>query len=271
MKTMINLCLCATFLVGIASCTNIEPSVLNFNETLASGLESQGVYTVTISLDKSVSADVDLSYTLSGTAEQYVDYDLPSSIRIPAGSTSTSFDLTLYDNYVYSAEDKTVIIDVNGLTGSDNVNFGSTKFTFTIMENDVEIALGWTVNGGNAADYDLDLYVYRSDDLSSFYKSSSSFTDNPEVIVLGQDEINETYYAVAKFYSGDVTSATVNYTMTIKYPDGTTSSNADVYNANKTSPRSLFEVVKSGDGDFTATADPFGPDGIQIGEPVAAK
>ena len=255
----------------VVSCSKIEPAALNFVLTEDSGLESQGTYPIAISLDRSITSGIELSYTVSGSASDLTDFYLPSSpLTIASGSSSATLNLDIVDDTDYTGEDITVVVNINGIAGEgvDDVSFGNnTTFTYTIKENDLEVELTWTPSSGAAVDFDLDLIILIAGD-QSYYASSASYTDIVETVVLDQNGPAVVYYALASLYSGNITNTSVDYTIKISFPDGSTTSNSDTFNANNTADRTLFSITKNGDGNFSASADPLGSGGIQLREPI---
>lgn len=78
--------------------------------------------TVTFTLSQTLSTDYTVTYNVSGTATNGVDYPtIPTSVTIPAGSLSTSFLIEpVFDGLVEGIE--TVIIDVQtSVCGSDTI------------------------------------------------------------------------------------------------------------------------------------------------------
>lgn len=257
--------LTAISLIWAVSCDIVlDPSTVNFETNAASGLESTQDYFIAISIDKPLVNDLTIDLDASGTADPFLDYSMPSFIDIPAGSTSANIDLFIKENFDYSGEDKTIIVNMSSSEIDLNAMFGdNTTFTYTIMDNELAVELSWEPTSGSPSDYDLDLYLYKSTDLVNVYSSSTSIYDVPEVLTLTQNDSEVTYYAVAHYYSGDLSDVSVDYDITIKFPDGTTSSHNDTFDANTYLDRTLFSIVKNGDGNFSTSKDPLGSSGRQ--------
>jgi len=248
----------------------VIPSVLSFDQSSASGFEGTD-YAIGISFDTPVDNQITINYTVSGTASSGVDYSLPSSLTVPSGSTSATLDLQTFDNSDYSATGKTVTVAITDVNGSANVQFGSnTTFTYTILENDLQIFLSWSPSTGIADDHDLDLFLGLLDQSTNNIGAEGGFSDSltpDEEIIMDQNLSNLEYFAWVKYFSGAIGSSNpnlvVNYTITLNFPDGSTMSNSDIFSLNTTSNRILFSITKNGEGSFSASSNPFGPDGRQ--------
>ncbi len=259
----LKLFLAAIIVFGVSSCEVITPSSISFTTTSDSGLEGTN-YAIGITIDLPLDAETTINYTVSGTAGAS-DFSLPSSVTIPSGSTSGALDLQVFDNTDYDNIGKTVIVTITDVTGSDNITLGTNLiFTYTILENDLEIVLSWQPSSGVAGDHDLDLFL----DDESFFNIDLSICGSScitEEIVMTQDYVDMSYIVHVQYFSGSIGSSqpnlTVNYTVTINFPDGTVASNSDVYSLNNRSSRNLYRITKNGDGNFSATADPFGAGG----------
>lgn len=252
----------ALLLWGFNACTPVEPAGIKFSSISESGFESSGTQTVTINLDKSIASDVTIEFTFSGTATASSDYGyFTTETTIPAGSTSTDISFSIYDNYEYDPNDKTLVITLSGISGSgvDDVEFGeNTTYTYTLKEDDVAIDLTWTSSTGTAGDFDLDLELI--DGFDSFVDGSSSSSDLTETVHLDGSYSDGSYYAIAELFSGPTSTSSATYTMTVKLPDGSTQSHNDVFDINNFTNRTLWGITKSGSS-YTLSQDSFGFNG----------
>lgn len=254
--------LSATLLAwGFNACTPVEPAGVSFSSISDMGYESSGNQTVTITMDKSIGSDVTFEFTFSGTAISSSDYGFSTTeATIPAGSTSTDISFFIYDNYQYDPTDKTIIINLTSISGPgvDDAEFGeNTTYTYTLMEDDMQIDLSWTPNSGSATDHDIDLYL---DQGSADFRASTSGSAIIETVMLYGDDADATYYAISHYYSGYLANSDVNYSITLSFPDGSTQSHSDTFTYDEYSDRTLWGITKSG-ATYSVEQDPFGANG----------
>ena len=102
---------------------------VEFSTATASVDESAGTYDITIELDSARQTDVDLSYTVSGTATSGSDYTAPSgTVTITAGQTSAVISVPITDDTANESAE-TIIVTI---TSSDDYDIGTGTFTLTI-------------------------------------------------------------------------------------------------------------------------------------------
>ncbi|HVU57012.1 MAG TPA: M43 family zinc metalloprotease [Puia sp.] len=146
---------------------NFESSADQAMETTAatSGCRSYKDYTYNMVIGNTPTATATVTLTVSGAAQQGLDYDIttngsftsPSQVlTFPSGSmTSRSFTVRIYDDAsVNGARSFTLGFTVNSGGGNAVAGNGIPSFTFTIKDND-SAPVGGTSNGkitvGNAA------------------------------------------------------------------------------------------------------------------------
>lgn len=110
--------------------------------------ETAGSTTVTSTLSAVSGMATTVELGLSGTANSTADYTMPTSITIPAGSTSASVTLNTVNDAIYEAN-QTVVIDIIAVTnGTEN---GTQQKTVTITDDDppptVSVATSSSGNG----------------------------------------------------------------------------------------------------------------------------
>jgi hypothetical protein len=114
-----------------------QPEV-SFSEAAQSGAEGAGTLTVVAELDTLSGADVEVPFTLGGTAAEGVGQDytiMASPVTIAAGSLSENIEITVNDDSL-DEDDETVVVTmgtpVNATLGTPSVH------TATITDNDPE-------------------------------------------------------------------------------------------------------------------------------------
>jgi len=92
----------------------------------------------TVSISKISAVATIISYSVTGTAIEGLDYEaLSESISIPAGSLSSTIDVNIIDD-ILSEKEETVVITLTGIISSDaNTNLGTPDVaTISIIDND---------------------------------------------------------------------------------------------------------------------------------------
>ena len=141
---------------------NDSPPVVNFSSTQINKLESDGLFSVTVSLDAIATQDINVPLILGGTAANGSDYSISTtSLVIHNGTSSNTFAINITDDTQFES-DETIYIDLgepaNAVLGSN------TRFTVNVEDNELPVcevgthmltintdALGWSVtNEGEA-------------------------------------------------------------------------------------------------------------------------
>src|SRR5262249_5848776 len=116
--------------IDISSVESSSGVTVTATDNTASEGGDTGKFTITRAGD--TSADLLVSYTLTGTATNGVDYDqLPGSVTIPAGSASATVTVTPLDDQI-AEPDENVTLTLQ--TGSGYV--GGSSDVVTIFDND---------------------------------------------------------------------------------------------------------------------------------------
>ncbi len=112
-----------------------ETPTVTFTTASQSGAENAGTMTITAQLSGTSSADVDVPFTLSGTAtDGGTDYSITASpITIPAGATTQAITITVTDDAL-DETDETVIVTMGSPTNATQGVI--TVHTATITDND---------------------------------------------------------------------------------------------------------------------------------------
>ncbi|MDH1988288.1 immunoglobulin-like domain-containing protein, partial [Pseudomonas sp. GD03689] len=111
----------------------------------------------TLTLSNPSKSEVTITLTYSGTATDGQDFTGVVTVKIPAGSTGTNFDIkTIDDKLVEGSENFTV--KISGATGGGfenlQVDSGKSSVTTTIIDNDhAPVSTGGAVTGSEDTDY----------------------------------------------------------------------------------------------------------------------
>ena len=110
------------------------PVMVNFPTLTQSVSEGAGQTTVTLQLSEAAAEDVTVPLTLGGTAISGVDYSsVPTTVVIPAGSTTATFDIALVDDALFEVAE-TLILTMGAPTHA--IAGSASKLTITIADND---------------------------------------------------------------------------------------------------------------------------------------
>lgn len=124
--------------MGIISCDDDDKpgAGVSFALTEQDEPESAGLVEVDINLDRALTEDVVVSYTLSGSADENDDYTIEpagGSITIPAGMTFATFEIDVIDDGVAENEER-VVISLTSVSGPAQIKQGSNVFTLTLED-----------------------------------------------------------------------------------------------------------------------------------------
>lgn len=133
---------------------------------------------ITLNLSKAVSETVVLSYTLSGTADEYKtstdegDFEISPTggyITIGPGATTASIEVTPYEDYDLEIDDEghtydSLIITLTGVVSGPAKLGEQTTFVLYILEDDMLMLLDWNASNGTA---DMDLLLWVEDPAGS--------------------------------------------------------------------------------------------------------
>jgi len=122
---------------NISLIDNDSSPEVDFALTLVDKLESAGQFSVTITMNTPATQDVTVPLILSGSASNGGDYSLSTStLTIPVGAISTSFDISINDDAQFEPEE-TIIVDLGSPT---NAVLGSnTRFTVRIEDDELPL------------------------------------------------------------------------------------------------------------------------------------
>ena len=169
-------------------------------------------FTVSISEAQITNVRVHLSQT-GGTATNGEDFDIPSTVTIPAGSTSVSDVITIHEDDLAEETETAVIQITNGTEANVSPINGATA-EFSILnytEGDLVIDLTWTSptnftdNLGVAIEdeaiADLILYVTDPNIPTSINYTSVDIEAGFETFVFLESFPDGEYYLVSEFFS----------------------------------------------------------------------
>lgn len=112
--------------------------------------ESDGMVTLTATLDAPAASDLQIPFSIGGTATENADYTLAASpLTIAAGQTTGSITVTLIDDTVVEPADETVVVQLQ--SGSEYQLGTSTMSTVTIVDNEITLPVEPTVGVVTAA------------------------------------------------------------------------------------------------------------------------
>jgi hypothetical protein len=123
------------------SCTedegvNFQPDTFYLHTTNTVVNENDGSLDITFNTSKNYSSDLNINFTVTGTAEDTVDYTLSSTnATILAGESETTLTINLIDdNLIEEQED--IIITVTDTSNSELYIDGSDVITITIIDDE---------------------------------------------------------------------------------------------------------------------------------------
>lgn len=206
----------------LPSCKEDEPPVkpkLSVAEKTLTLKESDGEVEIELVLDKAATQDIEIDYSIGGTANEEVkignkgnpDYKITSDYlkcQIKAGETKGVIKLELYSD-IGLEDDETIEIQIEEvdwdgieITREDEVNI-------TLKQEDgLLVVLAWGVGAGeNYVDVDMDLFLWAEDASSTLVNtgigSVQATTSSPEYFFLPTAVANDGDYGLScTYYSG---------------------------------------------------------------------
>ncbi len=214
----------AAMSIWLPSCKEDEPPVppkLSFAEKELTVKESDGEIEIELVLDKPAAQDIEITYSLGGTAVEKVqassnqahDYEITSKyleVEIEAGQTTGIITLRLLSDFGIENDEVIEItieeVDDEGIeiTRDDEINI-------TVQQEDgLIVVLEWGVQSGeNYKDVDMDLFLWAEDETSNLgltnFGSFSPSTQSPEFFFLPTAPLEDGNYGLScTYYSGTV-------------------------------------------------------------------
>ncbi len=210
---------------GLFSCKEDVPPAkpkLSFGEKQLTFKESDGEVEIQVLLDKAADQDIQINYTISGTAGEQVkvgsnvvpDYKINSDyleVLIAKGETAGIIRLEfLSDGYI--EDDETIEIQIDDVTGTDIEITRDDEVNITLQQEDgLVVVLEWGVGTGEKyLDVDMDLFLWAQDNVTSTlgitgFGSLQGSVVSPEWFFLPTALLTDgTYGLSCTYYSGTV-------------------------------------------------------------------
>lgn len=125
----------------ISSCTkdegvNFQPDTFYLHTANTVVNESDGTIDITFNTSKNYSSDLNINFSVTGTAEDTIDYTLSStSVTILAGELEATLTINLIDDSLIE-EQEDIIITVTDTSNSDIYIDGSDVMTITVIDDE---------------------------------------------------------------------------------------------------------------------------------------
>jgi hypothetical protein len=239
------------------------------NEDVASGIK-----TVSVSMDEKYYQNLTINFTIEGTSTATgggVDFTMPGagSVSIPAGSTSTTFDITIINDGIYETAE-TIELSINNPAGDPTANPGT--YTLTILNDEAVPEVSFTNltssvaedGGSQTLSLDINPPYYQDTDVSftvigAGTTASASDYGIPASVTIPAETNGTTFNVTINddtSYESDET-----LTLSINNPTGDPTAHADDHVLtileDETAPvasfTSLSNTVAEGSGVTTAT------------------
>ena len=221
----LSLMLVAGLVVGLPSCKEDEPVIppkLSFGDKTLTFKESDGEVEIELVLDKAAATDIEIDYTISGTALEKVkaganatyDYEITSDYletKILKGETTGIITLEFFSDLDLE-EDESIEIQIEDVIGADIEITRDDEVNIMLKQEDgLLMVLEWGVGVGESyKDVDMDLILWATSTTTSTLVPtqlgafSSSFV-SPEFFFLPTAVLPDgTYGWSCNYYSGTV-------------------------------------------------------------------
>jgi hypothetical protein len=223
-----------SFVFVLSSCKDDEPATppqLSFAAKTLTVKESDANPQIQIVLDKAASEDLEIEYSIKGTAKDDVtagttspaDYEVVSDykkVEIPKGETVGIIELDLYSDSDFE-DDETIELAIEEVS-SDNVEITrDDDMVITVTQEDgLIVLLEWgTGDGEHYTDVDMDLFLWGENNAATLVRSNyvglsgnnytslrGSFT-SPEFFFLPYAGVDDGMFGIsATYYEGTVAS-----------------------------------------------------------------
>jgi hypothetical protein len=208
----------------LPSCKEDEPFVkpkLAFSESNLTFKESDGEIEIEISIDKAYSKDIEIDYSISGTAGEEVkvgnsanpDYKISSDylkVEIKAGETKGIIKLEFYSDAEIE-DDETIEIQIEEVDSEEIEITRDDEVNITLKQEDgLIVVLEWGVGTGeNYTNVDMDLFLWVEDETSTLinsgYGSYTPSVQSPEFFFLPTAIVDDGNYGLScNYYAGTV-------------------------------------------------------------------
>ena len=142
-----------------------------------------------VSIDRTFPLDLEIIFALSGVAQNGVDYTIPDSVTIPAGSTSVPINFSIIDDRIVESTES---LNIDAVP-SDYYNiFSGTGTGFFLEDDEPSISLTGTnaTEGGNLGNFTFNLSPAAPDDNRSlsFQVTGGTGTQDTDYRLLDEDD-----------------------------------------------------------------------------------
>lgn len=208
-------------IVGIfSSCREdgIPPVTIFFQEHSSLTAETIGDYAIAVSLDRPAPQDIEVNYTISGSATVDEDFTTPGSFVIEKDSLQGYIIISIIDDNVFEFDPnemqyfgETVNIILTGVSGNGVLASDESLLTHTLLIADNEpiahsmlIELSWDSGDGTAGDVDMDLLLFILDPQEGavLVGESQQIGTDFEGIVVGTPAPDAEYGLAYRYFEG---------------------------------------------------------------------
>lgn len=225
-------------------------------------IEDGSVFPFTITSSEAKPYDINITISqIGGDATLHSDYEMPTSLRLPANSTSIAGEIEILSDDVIE-DTETLKIEIGGITNNSNLTPLVVDFTIlNYADGDLAMEMEWessttlTDNSGNEIDptdlADLRLLITDVPYTTVVHEADGAgFESN----VLSGDDPDGEYYVVADFYAASEDYVrNLNLTLSLSQTGvntGETFSFAEALNTAQTCEEAYYimaKITKSGD------------------------
>jgi len=220
----VSLLLLIALSVMLPSCKEDEPFVkpkLSFSQKTLTFKESDGEVEIEVAIDKAYSKDIEIDYSIAGTAGEEVkvgntanpDYKITSDylkVEIKAGETKGIIKLEFFSDFEIE-DDETIELQIEEVDSEEIEITRDDEINITLKQEDgLIVVLEWGVGTGEKyLDVDMDLFLWAKDNSSNlvntFFGSYEESFMSPEFFFLPTALLDDgTYGLSCNYYAGTV-------------------------------------------------------------------
>jgi len=220
----ISLLLVIALSITLPSCKEDEPFIkpkLSFAQKNLTFKESDGEVEIEVTLDKAYHKDIEIDYSISGTAGEEVkvgsnanpDYKITSdylTLEIVSGETKGIIKLEFFSDFEVE-EDETIEIQIEEVDSEEIEITRDDEVNITLKQEDgMFVVLEWGVGTNeNYTDVDMDLFLWAENSAATlentFFGSYRASVESPEYFFLPTAILDDgTYGLSCNYYSGTV-------------------------------------------------------------------
>lgn len=213
----------------------VSPAIISFSKITSTVSEGVGTASIAIKLDKAAPGEIEVSFTLLGTAQANSDYTTTGLVKIPSGSLEGVLMIDIIDDAVFEFDPEVEIvfgealqITLSGVSGNGKLSESSDDLNhlLIIQENDpvarsLTIGLSWDAGDMTPGDVDMDLILFFIDPSgnASILAAANSIGINFEAIAVGTPAPDGIYGLAYRYFEGS--SDNVTFTATFTAENGT--------------------------------------------------